>query len=77
MFKKTLTKLLGGKKAAIPYQEYAATCFNALTEKQASLKDDYGIGNYDAWYYDQVTGLLSFTKGDEKLYFKYFDVGTF
>lgn len=50
----------------------------SLKSLQAELHKQYNIDSYENWWYDQHTGLFTFSTGGEKeLNFKYVEVGTF
>lgn len=61
----------------LDYIEFAENCVNEIKSLQDELISDFSLGSYDNWYYDQATGLLTFSTKDEELNFKYFSVGTF
>ena len=44
---------------------------------QDKFKNDYDVYWYANWFYNQSTGLLTFSTSDQELNFRYFDVGSF
>ena len=61
----------------LDYDNFAETCLEELKILQDKFKDKYDVDWYDNWFYNQSTGLLTFSTGDQELNFKYFDVGSF
>ena len=61
----------------LDYDNFAETCLEELKILQVKFKDKYDVDWYDNWFYNQSTGLLTFSTGDQELNFKYFDVGSF
>jgi hypothetical protein len=59
------------------YTSFAEKCVQELKILQDKFQEDYGVDWYDNWYYNQATGLLTFSSGDTQLNFKYFAVGSF
>jgi hypothetical protein len=47
------------------YQQFSIDAYEYLYRQQAICKDQYQIGQYESWFYDQHTGLLTFRDGDE------------
>ena len=61
----------------LDYNDFAQTCIDELKVLQAKFQDDYDVDWYENWFYNQVTGLLTFSTGDIELNFKFIDVGSF
>jgi len=61
----------------LDYNHFASECINRLKVVQQKFQDEYDVDWYDNWFYNQVTGLLTFTTGEVELNFRYFDVGSF
>ena len=59
------------------YDEFAAACISELNPLQQNFLDNYDINGFDNWHYDQVSGLFTFSTGEKKLFFRYFDVGSY
>ena len=51
--------------------------YDYLTVQQKRMEDEYAIGTYESWDYDQETGFLSFSNGDTvKIKIQYEEVGS-
>ncbi len=61
----------------LDYDSFATTCVEELKALQEKFQNEYDVDWYDNWFYNQSTGLLTFSTGDQELNFKYFDVGSF
>jgi hypothetical protein len=61
----------------LDYNEFAEACVQDLKVLQDKFHSEYDIDWYDNWFYNQSTGLLTFSKGDQEVNFKYFSVGSF
>ena len=61
----------------LDYNSFAAACVEELKILQYNFQNEYDVDWYDNWFYNQSTGLLTFSTGDQELNFKYFDVGSF
>ena len=59
------------------YDKFAQTCVDELKALQEKFQNEYDVDWYDNWFYNQETGLLTFSTGDQELNFKYIDVGSF
>lgn len=59
------------------YDIYAGQCIEELKIIQEKFNNDYNINYYNNWYYDQGTGLFTFSKDDDEINFKYFQVGSY
>ena len=40
--------------------------YNYLTEQQKIIEDNYGIHKYEDWFYDQETGIITFSNAETK-----------
>ena len=61
----------------LDYNSFAETCVEELKVLQDKFQNEYDVDWYENWFYNQSTGLLTFSTGDQELNFKYFDVGSF
>ena len=61
----------------LDYNSFTENCVEELKILQDQFQKDYNISWYENWFYNQTTGLLTFSTGDSKLHFKYFEVGSF
>jgi len=61
----------------LDYNSFAEKCVDELKVLQDKFQEDYDVNWYENWFYNQATGLLTFSTGDQELNFKYFDVGSF
>jgi hypothetical protein len=61
----------------LDYNSFAEACVEDLKVLQEKFQNEYDVDWYDNWFYNQSTGLLTFSTGDQELNFKYFDVGSF
>ena len=59
------------------YSEYVTESFEKLQEKQEELYKKYDLNSYANWFYDQASGLLTFSDEDNELNFRYYEVGTY
>lgn len=59
------------------YDSFANECIVKLTALQKQLSDEFDINGYANWFYNQATGLLTFSTGATELNFKFFQVGSF
>jgi len=59
------------------YNSFAQNCVEELKELQAKLYKKYNLNGYENWFYDQATGLLTFSSENVELNFKYFQAGSF
>jgi hypothetical protein len=48
-----------------------------LKSEQELFMAKFNIGRYDSWYYDQPSGVFTFSNDIEKLFFKFQSIGTF
>lgn len=57
--------------------DYLTIAHEYLTEQQEICQEEYGLGSYERWWYDQETGFLDFLNGDTlKVRIKYQEVGS-
>jgi len=59
------------------YDTLAARCVNELKVRQSKMQEEYDLDGYDEWFYDQATGLLTFSSEGREINFSYFQAGTF
>lgn len=59
------------------YSRFAAKCVEELKILQDKFQHDYNLTWYENWFYDQITGLLTFSTQELKLNFKYIHVGSY
>jgi len=69
--------LKGSKLEALDYEIFAEKCVEELKVLQDKFQNDYDLNWYENWFYNQATGLLTFSTGDQMLNFTYFQVGSF
>jgi hypothetical protein len=70
----SLHKQLSGPE---DYDSFVETCVEELKLLQEKFQNDYGLTWYEDWFYNQTTGLLTFSTDEKELNFRYFDVGSF
>ncbi|WP_298737654.1 DUF6882 domain-containing protein [uncultured Chitinophaga sp.] len=73
-FKKQKAALKSGD---VDYNNFAKKCIEELKVLQADFQSHYNLTWYEDWFYNETTGLLTFSTGDKELNFKYFRVGSF
>lgn len=59
------------------YSRFAAKCVEELKVLQDKFQRDYNLTWYENWFYDQMTGLLTFSTNNKQLNFKFIDVGSY
>jgi hypothetical protein len=59
------------------YNVFAEKCLEELKTIQDKFKEEYDLDWYQNWFYNQATGLLTFSTEGVELNFKYFQVGSF
>lgn len=59
------------------YIEFLEESFKLLKRKQKGLYEKYDIDSYANWYYDQATGLITFSSESKEINFRYYSVGTY
>lgn len=59
------------------YKDYSQEIFHEFIDLQNRFRADFGIDDFDSWYYEQAIELLTLSKGNDHSYFKYVPVGTF
>jgi hypothetical protein len=59
------------------YNDFAEKCIGELQVLQGKFQKDYVLDWYESWFYNQSTGLLSFSREDKEVNFKYIAVGSF
>lgn len=60
----------------IDYNAFAGDCIDELKALQDKFAANFNIA-HASWFYNQSTGLLTFSNDDNELNFKYFKVGSF
>lgn len=60
----------------LEYNSFIDTCVEELKTLQEKFKDEYDVDWYENWFYNQTTGLLTFSTGDQELNFRYVDIGS-
>lgn len=61
----------------LDYTVFSKNCVDELKVLQDKWQAQYNIDSYSNWFYDQATGLLTFSTEDSELNFKYFEAGSF
>ena len=61
----------------LTYTDYSEKCVEDLKSLQENFNKKYNLDWYENWFYDQATGLLTFSTGEKELNFKYLEVGTY
>ena len=61
----------------LDYDSFAETCVKELKVLQDKFQNEFDVDWYDNWFYNQSTGLLTFSTGEQELNFKYIDIGSF
>jgi hypothetical protein len=61
----------------LDYSNFAEACVKDLKVLQEKFQNDYNVDWYDNWFYNQSTGLLTFSTGDLEINFKYFSIGSY
>jgi hypothetical protein len=59
------------------YAEFAEKCMEELKVVQARFREDFDLNSWENWFYDEVTGLLTFSTGEKQINFKFAPVGSF
>jgi len=59
------------------FSELLQVSYEYLTKQQEIMQEEYGLGDYDHWFYDSKTGFLTFSdEGVDKIKIKYEETGT-
>jgi len=61
----------------LDYNTFAADCCKDLKILQEKFQKQYDLDSYENWFYNQATGLLTFSSPGKELNFRYFQVGSF
>jgi hypothetical protein len=61
----------------LAYDEYAHKCVHEIQNLQENFLKEFDINGYDNWFYEQATGLLTFSTGDKEINFRYCEAGSF
>lgn len=59
------------------YTDFAEDCIQQLQDLQEVFQYHYNLDWYENWFYNQATGLLTFSTEEVELNFKYLKVGSF
>ena len=59
------------------YKDYLTSCFTELEKLQDQLNKSYDINSFTKWDYDQPSGIITLSKPDKVLNFRYYQVGTY
>lgn len=59
------------------YSDFVTESFEKLQKEQDELYKKYDLNSYANWFYDQASGLLTFSDEGKELNFRYYEVGTF
>lgn len=59
------------------YSDFAESCVNELQVLQNKFQKRFDIDDYENWFYNQASGLLTFSTDESQVNFKYIEVGTF
>lgn len=59
------------------YEDFTEKCVEDLKIIQDKFSEDFHFEQYDEWFYNQSTGLLTLSTENEEINFKYVSVGTF
>jgi hypothetical protein len=59
------------------YEDFLTNCFGELEKLQANLNKSYDINSYTSWNYDQPSGIITLSKSDKIINFRYYQVGTY
>jgi hypothetical protein len=61
----------------LDYNTFTEKCIDELKILQDKLQEKYDLDGYEHWFYNQSTGLLTFSTDDKELNFEYVSVGSF
>ncbi|WP_428232724.1 DUF6882 domain-containing protein [Flavobacterium sp.] len=59
------------------YKDFSTNCFGELEKLQDNLNMSYDINSYTRWDYDQPSGIITLSKADKIINFRYYQVGTY
>lgn len=59
------------------YKSFLIECFKEFEQKQEKFIEEYNMNSFSKWFYDQASGILTFSSENEELNFRYHEVGTF
>ena len=59
------------------YNSFAEQCVEELKDLQDKFQKECDLNWYEDWFYNEATGLLTFSTGETEINFKYFQVGSF
>ena len=49
------------------YKSFAEECVQDLMALQEDFHSEYNVNGYENWFYNQGTGLLTFSTGDDPM----------
>jgi hypothetical protein len=61
----------------LDYNSYAEKCIDELKVLQNKFQKEFDLDSYKNWFYNQLTGLITFSTDKEEINFKYITVGSF
>lgn len=61
----------------LDYKTFAQNCVRDLKLVQSQFQKEYDLDGYENWFYNQATGLLTFTTNEVEINFKYLEAGSF
>lgn len=61
----------------LDYDAFAEKCVDELKVLQDTMQKEHDLDGYDNWFYNQSTGLLTFSSEGKELNFRYIKVGSF
>jgi hypothetical protein len=59
------------------YKDFLTNCFEELEKLQDNLNEIYDFNSFTKWDYDQASGIITLSKPDKILNFRYYQVGTY
>lgn len=59
------------------YKDFLTNCFAELEKLQDNLNKSFNINSYTRWDYDQPSGIITLSKPDNIINFRYYQVGTY
>lgn len=62
---------------SLDYDTFAPKCVEQLKAIQDKFYKEYSINDYTKWFYNQSTGLMTFSSEEREVNFRYFSVGSF
>ena len=59
------------------YNTFADSCLAEIQDRQAIFREQFDIDGYQDWFYNQSTGLLTFSTGSNQINFRYQAIGSY